>query len=248
MFEDQSVIRLVNLIGLDTETQIKVFEILRQDPSQSTKRRALNVNRYLRWVQHLKQGDQQIAFVVIDQEPLGLLNLENIDRVHKTADFYDCFSKETPDDLKTIVRYHGIQFSFEAFSLEKLHGTVSEENLFLLESYKTLSFQREGYRRSALLQDGRRLGTLLLGLTKEDWVAHTHQKSFLERFAVSVQWEKPVLHPIDQIEAARAKNNLNWMNVLRLALEKSPATAKPIIEEIKKIDREISNLTEQLTK
>jgi len=240
--------QLMSLTELDTESQLKMFEILRQDPSQNTKRRALNVNTYLRWIQHLKQGGQQIALAVIDQEPVGLFGLENIDKLHKTADLFNCFSKETPEDLKTVVRHYGIKFAFEVFGLEKLHSTVSEENLFLLESYKILSFQQEGYKRSALLQDGRRFGILLLGLTKEDWTANPYRQSLSERFAVTTQWGEPVLHPIDQIEAARAKNNLNWMSILRLALEKSPATAKPIIEEIKKIDREISNLTEKLTK
>jgi dihydrofolate reductase len=71
-----------------------------------------------------------------------------------------------------------------------------------------------------------------------------------EKFSISVQWqpsEETASHPIDQIEAARARNNLNWMSILRLALEKSPETAKPIVAEIKRIDREISDLADKLT-
>ena len=71
-----------------------------------------------------------------------------------------------------------------------------------------------------------------------------------EKFLVSIQWqpgEDIASHPIDQIEAARARNNLNWMSILRLALEKSPEKTKPIVAEIKRLDREISTLTDQLT-
>ena len=47
-------------------------------------------------------------------------------------------------------------------------------------------------------------------------------------------------------EAARARNNLNWMSISRIALERSPETAKEIVAEIKKIDQEISALTQKL--
>ncbi len=92
-------------------------------------------------------------------------------------------------------------------------------------------------------------------MTKENWLAGKAEiqekyKGVFEKFSVSVQWqpsEETATHPIDQIEAARARNNLNWMSILRLALEKSPETAKPIVAEIKRIDREISALTDKLT-
>jgi len=91
-------------------------------------------------------------------------------------------------------------------------------------------------------------------LTREDWLAgraalrEKHQ-GVLGRFSVTIQWqphEEKARHPIDEIEAARAKNNLNWMSILRLALEQSPETARPILAEIKRIDREIAALADEL--
>lgn len=51
---------------------------------------------------------------------------------------------------------------------------------------------------------------------------------------------------MDRIEAARTRNNLNWMGILRLVLEKSPDNAKAILSEIRCIDRDISELTQKL--
>jgi len=51
---------------------------------------------------------------------------------------------------------------------------------------------------------------------------------------------------INQIEKIRARNNKNWMNILRLAIQYSPEQTKIIIQDIGKCDSEINKLTKQL--
>ena len=53
---------------------------------------------------------------------------------------------------------------------------------------------------------------------------------------------------IDQIEAVRSKNNVNWMNLVRLAFKLSPYEASKIMSEIYNQDQEISDLAKKLTK
>mgnify|MGYP001216449206 CR=1 FL=1 len=53
---------------------------------------------------------------------------------------------------------------------------------------------------------------------------------------------------IDQIESIRGKNNINWMNMLRLAYKKSPAEAAKIMSKIYTDDSKISNLVKKLIK
>lgn len=48
------------------------------------------------------------------------------------------------------------------------------------------------------------------------------------------------------IEEARAKNNVNWMNILRLALESSPVEARAVLKAIRTIDLDISYYTQRL--
>ncbi len=52
---------------------------------------------------------------------------------------------------------------------------------------------------------------------------------------------------IDQIEKCRSKNNINWMNVLRLAYSKAPKQSIKIFSQIYREDKKISNLAKKLT-
>lgn len=51
---------------------------------------------------------------------------------------------------------------------------------------------------------------------------------------------------VDKIQEIRAKNNKNWMDLLRLALKYAPEEAKIILARINEYDQEISKLVRQL--
>lgn len=53
---------------------------------------------------------------------------------------------------------------------------------------------------------------------------------------------------INQIEKIRSKNNVNWMNILRLAFKLDPQEAKKIMKKINYDDKKISNLLSKLGK
>ena len=52
---------------------------------------------------------------------------------------------------------------------------------------------------------------------------------------------------IDAIEKVRSKNNINWMNILRLAFRHSPSEAREIVAKINEDDGEIGELLKQLS-
>ncbi len=52
---------------------------------------------------------------------------------------------------------------------------------------------------------------------------------------------------IKQIEKIRSKNNVNWMNILRLAFKLDPINAKKIMKKINYDDKKISNLLNKLS-
>lgn len=56
------------------------------------------------------------------------------------------------------------------------------------------------------------------------------------------------LNIINQIEKVRSKNNINWMDVLRLAFKHSPNEAKKLVKKINAQDSKISNLLKKLSK
>jgi hypothetical protein len=55
------------------------------------------------------------------------------------------------------------------------------------------------------------------------------------------------LEIIDEIEKVRSKNNVNWMDVLRLAFTHAPNEARAIMAKINKDDNRISELLEKLS-
>tara|TARA_X000000368_G_scaffold338477_1_gene276442 strand:- start:162 stop:362 length:201 start_codon:yes stop_codon:yes gene_type:complete len=51
---------------------------------------------------------------------------------------------------------------------------------------------------------------------------------------------------IDQIESIRSKNNVNWMDILRIAFKHSPAESAKVMSKIYKDDQKISRLAKKL--
>ena len=56
------------------------------------------------------------------------------------------------------------------------------------------------------------------------------------------------LKVIDQIERIRSKNNVNWMDILRLAFKLDPVNASKIMKKINYDDKKISSLLKKLSK
>jgi len=54
------------------------------------------------------------------------------------------------------------------------------------------------------------------------------------------------LEIIDEIQKIRTKNNVNWMDILRLAFTHAPSEARELISRVGESDNEISNLLQEL--
>ena len=54
------------------------------------------------------------------------------------------------------------------------------------------------------------------------------------------------LEIIDEIEKVRTKNNVNWMDILRLAFKHAPEDASKIMRRINSDDKKISDLLKKL--
>jgi hypothetical protein len=53
---------------------------------------------------------------------------------------------------------------------------------------------------------------------------------------------------INQIQTTRAKNNRNWMDLLRLGFKYNPKKSKMILKEIFKEDKKVNKLLKNLLK
>lgn len=53
---------------------------------------------------------------------------------------------------------------------------------------------------------------------------------------------------INKIQLLRKKNNINWMDILRLAMKHAPNETKKILKNINNYDKKISNEVTSITK
>ena len=58
---------------------------------------------------------------------------------------------------------------------------------------------------------------------------------------------KLFLRTINQIEKTRSKNNVNWMNILRIAIKNSPDETIAVMSKINTQDNKISELFKKLS-
>ena len=52
---------------------------------------------------------------------------------------------------------------------------------------------------------------------------------------------------INKIESTRSKNNINWMDILRIAMKHSPKETQKALKKINNQDQKISKLLRKIT-
>ena len=60
--------------------------------------------------------------------------------------------------------------------------------------------------------------------------------------------KKKIISVINQIQKIRSRNNVNWMDILRLAVDKAPTETVKLMSKINNQDRQISKLFRQISK
>ena len=250
-------IYLSQLINAPVELQLDVRE-MRNEPDIRKwmyTDHVIEPNEHLVWLNKIKNDPTQIVFVVTDEDSkhLGLVSLSHIDHIHNKASWAFYLSKDTRGGLGSALEYAIINFAFETLDIQKLNCEVLEGNDAVIKLHKKFLFQDEGFRRSNIKKNETYIGAHLLGLTKTDWLYGKEKflnkhKATLDRFLISINWDgnNKNLTPIDAIEGARARNNLNWMSILRLAMELSPEHGRNLVTDIRDIDKEIQTLTDKL--
>ena len=73
-----------------------------------------------------------------------------------------------------------------------------------------------------------------------------YKKGIFTYFKVKNNSANSYLSAIDEIEKVRNKNNINWMNILRIAFKNSPIETSKVFKQIHFSDTKINNLTKRL--
>jgi len=130
---------------------------------------------------------------------------------------------------------------------EKEHDTLKSTYEFLIEEIQNLFI--ENYKSifdktiNRYHQVGK--GTFHHGKEIEKY-KHLLTESWNTKIT-KIMKKKLDLEIIDEIQKIRSRNNVNWMDILRLAFKHSPDEAREIVNRINEDDGEISNLLKQLS-
>jgi UDP-4-amino-4,6-dideoxy-N-acetyl-beta-L-altrosamine N-acetyltransferase len=250
--DGKMLIRLSPLVDLDMERQMTIRDI-RNEPGVRKwmyTDHIISASEHLTWINRLKSDDQQIVLAVLinGTDPVGVVSINAIDRLHKKADWAFYLSQAMAGQgIGSALEYAIIEFAFHAMGLEKLNCEVIENNDAVVRLHRKFMFQQEGFRRINIVKNGERIGVYFMGLTAEDWNQHKPEQPDRHVVVFDLQANpKRSDTVIDLIESARARNNLNWMNILRLAIDKAPSVAKPLVAEIHNTDAEINQLSQEL--
>jgi len=191
--------------------------ILKEDIINSSKNGIINLHiSYLPW----NRGAHPNFWSFTDNTKKGV-TIHYVDKGIDTGDII--FQKE-------------IEFDIEEDTFEKTYNKLKKEiELLFIDNWKNII--TKNYK-----------------LTKQDINGGSfHLVKDLDKYSIET-WNtkiKEVINMsdfdiIDKIEKVRTKNNVNWMDILRLAMTHAPKDAKALVKKINNADMEISELLGQL--
>src|SRR5262249_47002732 len=119
--------------------------------------------------------DQKALFLAIvlkqDDRHVGNIKLAAINRIHGSAEVglmigeMDCWNKGYATEAIRLV----VSYAFDVLGLHKLTAGCYDVNPASARAFLKAGFVREGLRREQFACEGRRVGQILLGATREDF-------------------------------------------------------------------------------
>lgn len=135
----------------------------------------ITFNEHLEWLEKLKTDKKQIVFLVLlNEDVVGVVSLSALDILHKKSDWAFFLDEKVRGGLGVALEFVLINYAFYDLDLKKLNCEVIETNPTVVKMHKSFGFKEEGFKRSNVEKNGKRIGVHLLGLTKEDWETKKH--------------------------------------------------------------------------
>jgi UDP-4-amino-4,6-dideoxy-N-acetyl-beta-L-altrosamine N-acetyltransferase len=201
----------------------------------------ISAQEHAEWFEKMLLDDTKKYWIIeLEKTPVGVVNLTNIDLNSKCCDwaFYIFDPNTRGKGVGSFVEKSVLKYVFDDLSLEKLNCEVLETNPGVVKMHQKFGFVQEGFFRKAIRKKDQLVGIHRLSMLREEYYETKREKTSIDRD----------LEIIDKIQKIRSKNNINWMDILRLCLKENNKEAKKIIANINSHDSEISKLVEELSK
>jgi UDP-4-amino-4,6-dideoxy-N-acetyl-beta-L-altrosamine N-acetyltransferase len=131
----------------------------------------ISEQEHANWLASLQGNPRQQVFVVIkDEQAVGVVSLNAINVLHKSADWaFYLDAGLQGKGLGSVVEFWMLDYAFGVAGLEKLNCEVLAMNAAVVKMHQKFGFEIEGVRRQNILREGARIDVVLLGITKEEW-------------------------------------------------------------------------------
>jgi UDP-4-amino-4,6-dideoxy-N-acetyl-beta-L-altrosamine N-acetyltransferase len=153
----------------------------------------ISLDEHLGWLERLEKDAKQIVFaVLLNDNVSGVVSINALDRLHKKADWAFYLDDKARGGLGAALEYALLNYAFDGLGIEKLNCEVIETNPAVVKMHLKFGFLEEGFRRSNIIKNDKRIGVHFLGLTKADWGAKRREirvayQSIFEKFAVKIE-------------------------------------------------------------
>lgn len=144
------------------------------------------------WLAGLRGDARRRVLVVLETsgEPVGVVSLTAIDRVHRRAEWGFYMGPAAPQGLGSVALATLLDHAFDDLELEKVNAEVIQGNAASLAVHRKLGFRDEGVRRAHIRRGAERLDVHLLGLTADEWrEARSTLRAGLASVSVSLEPE-----------------------------------------------------------
>lgn len=196
-----SKITLKNITSCSEEEQYLVKQVRNQESVRKSMYtdHKISEEEHGNWLEKCHWNDknpdssvQSVFTVFIDHKVSGVVSVNAIDRQHKKADWAFYLDENLRGGLGAVLEYNFINFLFEQYDIEKLNCEVIETNPAVVKLHKKFGFIEEGFRRSNIIKDKKRIGVHFLGLTKEEWNEskfgfYKKYKKFLDTHTLNIE-------------------------------------------------------------
>lgn len=232
-FYNQTVTRF-NSHGLFPYTRSQMVEFIQR----------VNSGTEIIWAVITKTDPNSERFLD-DEKHIGNISLQRIDWINRSAElaclFWDkeYWGKGYGTESCKLLFKHG----FEKLNLNRIWTGTAETNTGMRHIAEKLGMRQEGIFRNTVYLEGQYVNVVEYGILKEEW---NHSIQNIKPSIEPIFTNEDKIDIINEIEKARSKNNINWMNLVRLAFRLAPQEARQIIKNINASDKQISELTSKL--
>jgi len=186
---------------------------------------------------------------------IGNVSLQSINLFNRSAELA-CVIGETDFWGKGIMTWaceQIIDHGFLKLGLHRIWSGTSALNIGMQKVFDKLVFTLDGTCKEGQFLDGSFYDVKLFGLLKCDWISRI-KGSDLKDFNYFYTKAKEILSEddideglIQQMQEARSQNNVNWMDLVRLAFKADREKAKEIMKGIVACDKKIGKISQSLS-